>query len=151
MQLLKRMVVVSVVLSVLAMVLLGVAVNHAFAQNGEEEQKEAVVQVNGENVNYYMGVVLGAALAAGFGFLGAGYAVARVGAAALGAASERPEILARSIVLVALAGARRDRRGQTAPLLGDGVQPLQRGLVRLGGAVLVLGGDGYSGDDSVEG
>ena len=117
MQLLKRMVVISVVLSVVAMVVLGVMVNRSFAQataeapptEGEASvemkapvEEEAPAVVNAENVNYYMGVVLGAALAAGFGFLGAGYAVARVGAAALGAASERPELLARSIVLVAL-------------------------------------------------
>lgn len=113
MQLLKRMVVISVVLSVVAMVVLGVMVNRSFAQatvedllaEGEatdEEIRTPAVVVNEGNVNYYMGVVLAAALAAGFGFLGAGYAVARVGAAALGAASERPELLARSIVLVAL-------------------------------------------------
>jgi V/A-type H+-transporting ATPase subunit K len=35
--------------------------------------------------------------------LAAGYAVARVGAAALGAASERPELLVRSLLFVALA------------------------------------------------
>ena len=34
--------------------------------------------------------------------LAAGYAVGKVGAAALGAASERPELLARSLVFVAL-------------------------------------------------
>ncbi len=35
--------------------------------------------------------------------LGAGYAVARIGAAALGAAAEKPELLTRSILFVALA------------------------------------------------
>ena len=35
--------------------------------------------------------------------LGAGYAVGKVGAAALGAASEKPELLTRSLIFVALA------------------------------------------------
>ena len=105
MQRLKKVIVGSMVLSVLVMIVMGVVIDRAFAQVVAEPTAEGqtpAVVVNEENVNYYMGVVLGAALASGFGFLGAGYAVARVGAAALGAASERPELLARSIVLVAL-------------------------------------------------
>jgi len=35
--------------------------------------------------------------------LGAGYAVARIGAAVMGAAAEKPELLTRSLVYVALA------------------------------------------------
>ena len=35
--------------------------------------------------------------------LGAGYAVGRIGSAALGAAAEKPELLTRSILFVALA------------------------------------------------
>jgi V/A-type H+-transporting ATPase subunit K len=45
---------------------------------------------------------LGAALSIGLSCLGAGYAIGRVGAAALGASSERPELLARSLLFVAL-------------------------------------------------
>lgn len=43
------------------------------------------------------------AVAIGAPCLAAGYAVGRVGAAALGAASEKPELLARSLLFVALA------------------------------------------------
>ena len=43
------------------------------------------------------------AVAIGVPCIGAGYAVGRVGAAALGAASEKPELLARSLLFVALA------------------------------------------------
>lgn len=43
------------------------------------------------------------AVAIGLPCLAAGYAVGRVGAAALGAASEKPELLARSLPFVALA------------------------------------------------
>ena len=45
---------------------------------------------------------MAAAVSVGLSCLAAGYAVGKVGAAALGAAAERPELLARSIVLVAL-------------------------------------------------
>jgi len=48
-------------------------------------------------------VTLPIVIAVGLGCLGGGYAVARVGAAALGAASERPELLTRSLIFVALA------------------------------------------------
>ncbi|MCC7377409.1 MAG: hypothetical protein IT581_22300 [Verrucomicrobiales bacterium] len=50
-----------------------------------------------------VGLGCAAALAVGLSVLGAGYAVARVGSAALGAATERPELLIRSLLFVALA------------------------------------------------
>ena len=43
------------------------------------------------------------ALSIGLPCLGAGMAVGRVGAAAIGAATEKPELLARSLIFVALA------------------------------------------------
>jgi V/A-type H+-transporting ATPase subunit K len=46
---------------------------------------------------------IGAALATGLSALGAGYAVANVGAAAVGALAERPELLGRTLILVGLA------------------------------------------------
>jgi V/A-type H+-transporting ATPase subunit K len=48
-------------------------------------------------------ISLSIALCLGVPALGGAYAVARVGAAALGAASERPELLVRSLLFVALA------------------------------------------------
>jgi V/A-type H+-transporting ATPase subunit K len=47
-------------------------------------------------------IAIGVAVASGLSCLGAAYAVGRVGAAALGAASERPELLTRSLIFVAL-------------------------------------------------
>jgi V/A-type H+-transporting ATPase subunit K len=46
---------------------------------------------------------LAAALSAGLAALGAGYAVARVGSAAMGAVTEKPELFGRALVLVGLA------------------------------------------------
>jgi len=101
METLRRMIVMTGVVGLVVAVLMAFAINAAFAAEKTETDGGGAA-INRDNENYYMAVVLGAALAAGFGFLGGGYAVARVGAAALGAASERPELLTRSIVLVAL-------------------------------------------------
>ena len=48
-------------------------------------------------------IALAAALVVGVACIGGGIAVGRVGAAALGAASERPELLMRSLILIGLA------------------------------------------------
>ncbi len=50
-----------------------------------------------------IGLGIAAAFAIAFSVLGAGYAVGRIGSAALGAAAEKPELLTRSILFVALA------------------------------------------------
>jgi len=64
----------------------------AWAQTGTAAEPEVVKWA-------YMA----AALAAGLGVLGAGVAVAVVGAAAMGAISEKPELFARALIFVGLA------------------------------------------------
>lgn len=56
-------------------------------------------------VNDYRAVGLGFAAAATMAFcvLGSAYAVGRIGSAAMGAAAEKPELLIRSLLFVALA------------------------------------------------
>jgi V/A-type H+-transporting ATPase subunit K len=49
-----------------------------------------------------IGLALAAALAAGISIAGAGYAVAKVGSAAMGAITEKPELTVRAIIFVAL-------------------------------------------------
>jgi V/A-type H+-transporting ATPase subunit K len=44
-----------------------------------------------------------AALAVGIGILGAAYAVARVGTAAIGAITEKPELMGRTVLFIGLA------------------------------------------------
>jgi V/A-type H+/Na+-transporting ATPase subunit K len=52
----------------------------------------------------YVGwALLAAALSTALATLGAGYAVARVGSAAIGAVAEKPELFGRALVLVGLA------------------------------------------------
>ncbi len=48
-------------------------------------------------------VCIAAALAFGFGALGAGMAISKVGSAAMGAISERPEIASNALIFIALA------------------------------------------------
>jgi V/A-type H+/Na+-transporting ATPase subunit K len=50
-----------------------------------------------------IGLGAAAAFAIAMSVIGAGYAVGRIGSAALGAAAEKPELLTRSILFVALA------------------------------------------------
>ena len=61
--------------------------------------------IPGDATSVYRAVGLGAAaaFAVAFGILGAAYAVGRIGAAAMGAAAEKPELLTRSLLFVALA------------------------------------------------
>lgn len=68
----------------------------------EEAAKGAA---SGDIVSAYKAIGLGAsaAFAIAASVLGAGYAVGRIGSAALGAAAEKPELLTRSILFVALA------------------------------------------------
>lgn len=46
---------------------------------------------------------IAAALAFGFGAIGAGFAIAHVGAAAMGAIGEKPEIAGQALIFIALA------------------------------------------------
>lgn len=50
-----------------------------------------------------VGIAAAASVAIGLSVIGAAYAVGRIGAAALGAAAEKPELLIRSLLFVALA------------------------------------------------
>jgi V/A-type H+-transporting ATPase subunit K len=47
-------------------------------------------------------VALASAIVAGLSIIGAGYAVGHIGSAAIGVASEQPEMLGRSLIFVAL-------------------------------------------------
>ena len=62
--------------------------------------QEAIAGVPPEVVRWGM---MAAALAAGASALGAAYAVAHVGSAAVGAIAEKPELLGRVLILVGLA------------------------------------------------
>jgi len=86
---------------VIAAVAAGAFVLGASATAAEAGQVNAA----SEPASVYRTVGLGAAaaFAVAVSILGAGYAVGRIGSAALGAAAEKPELLTRSILFVALA------------------------------------------------
>ena len=50
-----------------------------------------------------IGLAIGAGLTMGLSVIGSGIAVGRIGSAAMGAAAEKPELLTRSLLFVALA------------------------------------------------
>ncbi|MBN2441948.1 MAG: ATPase [Spirochaetales bacterium] len=56
-----------------------------------------------EKADVTMFALVAAAVAFGFGALGAGFAIANIGAAAMGAIGERPEIAGQALLFVALA------------------------------------------------
>lgn len=68
-----------------------------------EEASRAVASGDQTSAFRAMALGLAAAFAIAVSVLGAGYAVGRIGSAALGAISEKPELLTRAILFVALA------------------------------------------------
>jgi F0F1-type ATP synthase membrane subunit c/vacuolar-type H+-ATPase subunit K len=68
-----------------------------------EEGSTGVVPADRGSPYRAIGLGIAAAFAIGVSVLGAGYAVGRIGSAALGLAAEKPELLTRSILFVALA------------------------------------------------
>ncbi len=85
-----------IVVSLVGMILPGAA---AIA----EETARGSVPTDPLSAYRTIGLGLAAAFAIAISVLGAGQAVGRIGSAALGAAAEKPELLTRSILFVALA------------------------------------------------
>jgi len=71
------------------------------AQEAPAGGTQAVAAPQASSQQGYIAIAI--ALSVGMSCLGAGYAVGRVGSAALGVASEKPELLGRSLLFVALA------------------------------------------------
>ena len=95
---LHRFVIVGGMISIVIALVLGLSIDTAFAENSNDEGNA----VASAQAHQTWALALGAALSAGAGCLGAAYAVGKVGAAVMGAASEKPELLTRALVFVAL-------------------------------------------------
>lgn len=126
MQTLHRFVIVGGLASIVIALVLGLTLSSVFAQHdtpenaGQQaitatETPKAPVTIDPQiaaaidkavasnaTAHQTWALALGAALSAGAGCLGAAYAVGKVGAAVMGAASEKPELLTRALVFVAL-------------------------------------------------
>ena len=99
MKTLRRFVAAGAVAALALSLTLALAINAAFADTpplDDTPQNAAAV------AQQTWPLAIGAAISVAAGCLGAAYAVGRVGAAVMGAASEKPEILTRALVFVAL-------------------------------------------------
>jgi V/A-type H+-transporting ATPase subunit K len=86
-------------IGLLAVVALGLMASSAMAS----ETPAAGAALSETAVSKAVGLALASAVVGALAIVGAGYAVARVGSAALGAMAERPELFVRALVFVALA------------------------------------------------
>lgn len=92
-----RFVVVTSVLMVFAAILAGTMVSSVFAA----EPAGATAAATPSAATGWVAIAIAISIASGA--LGAGYAVGKVGSAAIGAASERPEMMGRALVFVVIA------------------------------------------------
>jgi V/A-type H+-transporting ATPase subunit K len=72
----------------------------SFGGTASAEETVQPVAQGGENVKYGL---IAASVAFGLGAIGAGIAISHVGAAAMGAVAEKPEIAGQALIFVALA------------------------------------------------
>ena len=87
-------------IGLLTVVALGLMASSAMAA---AEAPAAGAPLSETAVSKAVGVAIAAAIVGALAIVGAGYAVGRVGSAALGAMAERPELFVRALVFVALA------------------------------------------------
>ena len=104
-QMLKSQIFMSVlVLSALMGIIGTMFTSRAYAQDVHEEETAVIERASdaaiSEGLKYGL---IAASVAFGLGALSAGYAISHVGAAAMGAVAEKPEIAAQALIFVALA------------------------------------------------
>ena len=90
-------------IALVVLVALGLAALGARAAAADEPPAAGAAPAVETGFSKTVGLGLAAAMVGSLGILGAGYAVARVGSAALGALAERPELFVRALIFVALA------------------------------------------------
>jgi V/A-type H+-transporting ATPase subunit K len=74
--------------------------SHAFGEVAQDDQIAAPAVQDAGVMKYGL---IAAAIAFGLGALGAGFAISHVGAAAMGAIAEKPQIAGQALIFVALA------------------------------------------------
>jgi V/A-type H+-transporting ATPase subunit K len=87
----------------LGLALVPAALAQATAPEAAGTAKAAAAELSAYDVQKTIGLAAAAAFTTAVSIVGAGWALGRIGAAALGAAAEHPELLTRSILFVALA------------------------------------------------
>lgn len=99
----KRKVAWSQIILVILIIMLSLtSVTGVFAS--EDEDEEAVVKKEDPGRATVVAIgLISAAVAFGFGAIGAGIAIANIGSAAMGAIGEKPEIAGQALLFIALA------------------------------------------------
>jgi V/A-type H+-transporting ATPase subunit K len=98
----KRRIGISILIMIAVMLMFGViSVSSVFSQEGDTGTEVQEVPKNRAEVMKWG--LIGAAVAFGFGAIGAGIAIGNVGAAAMGSISEKPEIASQALIFIALA------------------------------------------------
>jgi V/A-type H+-transporting ATPase subunit K len=101
---LKRDITLSIVVLLAVMSIIGtVFCTGVFAQTSSEESAMEASLAISTNVEGLKFGLIAAAVAFGFGAIGAGIAISHVGAAAMGAVAEKPQIAGQALIFVALA------------------------------------------------
>jgi V/A-type H+-transporting ATPase subunit K len=94
---------VSIVVMLVLMLFAGlVFATNAAAQEAEEPAREEQV-LTAERAGVQKFGLIAAAIAFGLGAIGAGIAIANVGAAAMGTIGEKPELASQALIFIALA------------------------------------------------
>ncbi|HUV06780.1 MAG TPA: ATP synthase subunit C [Spirochaetia bacterium] len=100
----KKRVFLSLMLTVVLMIVFGtVPIINTFAQAQEKTASPAADKMTPEQAEVLKFGLVAAAIAFGFGAIGAGVAIGNVGAAAMGAIGEKPEIASQALIFIALA------------------------------------------------
>jgi V/A-type H+-transporting ATPase subunit K len=98
---LKMQITLSIIVICAVMAIIGsVFCTGAFAAGPSESEIEQTEAVNAEVIKFGL---IAAAIAFGLGAIGAGFAISHVGAAAMGAVAEKPQIAGQALIFVALA------------------------------------------------
>ncbi len=102
-QRLKISIIQSVVVLTTIMAIIGTLFcSNAWAQ-GPQEQTSVQTEMSPEGAGVMKFGLIAASIAFGLGALGAGLAISHVGAAAMGAVAEKPQIAGQALIFVALA------------------------------------------------
>ena len=104
-QRLKSQITQSVIVLFAVMAMIGtVFCTNAFAQSSSDEQTiESEPEMSSTKADVMKYALVAASVAFGLGAIGAGIAISHVGAAAMGAVAEKPQIAGQALIFVALA------------------------------------------------
>ena len=104
-QRLKSQITQSVIVLFAVMAMIGtVFCTNAFAQASHDEQTiESEPEMSSTKAEVMKYALVAASIAFGLGAIGAGIAISHVGAAAMGAVAEKPQIAGQALIFVALA------------------------------------------------